>query len=334
MTEEFEHKIGEYTGAREVVAVNNGTSALMAALVANGARRGSKVLVPDFTHVATANAAKLLGCKVEFVDIDPQTYNVDYELLSRRVKRSRPDIVIVVDVAGLANDFDLLNELSSRYGFKLIEDGAESLGGEYRGKRLGSLDCTTILSFHAAKLVTTVEGGAVLSQDSEVAELCRLFRNHGGASRTYISTAVGINLRTTDIQSAIGLVQLQKLPKYVENRNAIAHRYREALKGMFSFQVIPGYVTVHPYMMFVAEAPTGKFRDGLEGYLNQKGIETRTPFPPLHQQAQFKTAGKSFPESNKLYRRSISLPLSNAMSLSEAQEVISEITYFKTQSIE
>jgi perosamine synthetase len=325
LTEEFERQLATFAGAREAVVVNNGTSAIMCALMAHGVKPGDDVIVPDYTHVATANVPKLLGCKVSLVDINSSTYNLDYELLESAVKKYRPRFVIAVDVAGLPNDIGVLHDLSETYRFTLIEDAAESLGGEYKNRRVGSFGCTTAVSFHAAKQLTTVEGGAVLTQDREIGRRCRLIRNHGGAGQTYVSRSVGMNFRTTDVQSAIGLVQLGKLDGYLSQRNQIASDYNKSLSEVFHFQEIPDYVTRHAYMMFIAVARSHKLRDQLRRHLERHGIETRVPWPPLHQQPHFAVRGAGFPRSNSLFAKAISLPLYNKMKASEVDAVISKV---------
>lgn len=331
LTEEFERRLADFTGAREAVVVNNGTSAIMCALMAHDVRPGHRVIVPDYTHVATANVPKLLGCNVSFVDIDPSTFNLDYGLLESAVKKHRPEFVIAVDVAGLPNDFGLLRDLSERYRFTLIEDAAESLGGEYRNRRVGSLGCTTTFSFHAAKQLTTIEGGAVLTQDREIAHKCRLARNHGGAGQTYVSQSAGMNFRTTDIQSALGLVQLGKLDKYVSQRNQISRDYNESLSDLFHFQEIPAYVSRHAYMMFIAIVRSHALRDQLRMHLEKHGIETRVPWPPLHQQLHYSRDGREFSRSSSLFAKCISLPLYNKMKDSDVKMVISEVLSFNSR---
>jgi perosamine synthetase len=324
VTEEFEKKLVEYTSAKEAIVVNNGTSAILCALLAHGVKPGDRVLVPDYTFVATANAPKLLACKVSFVDIDPNTFNIDYDLLERAVKKHRPKVVIAVDIAGLPNNVRTILELSWKHEFTLIEDAAESLGAECADRKVGSLGCTTTVSFHAAKQLTTIEGGAVLTNDSKVALRCRLVRNHGEAHQTYVSQAVGLNLRTTDIQSALGLLQLRKLDRHISRRNRIARNYTEELSTHFRFQKIPAYATRHAYMMFIAIARSKRIRDNLKRHLEKHGIETRIPFPPLHQQPHLRIVGK-FPRSSELFEKSISLPLFNKMTDANVDTVVSEV---------
>jgi dTDP-4-amino-4,6-dideoxygalactose transaminase len=328
VTEQFERELAKYSDARESVVVNNGTSALLCAILAHGVKLGDRVLVSDYTHVATANVPKLLGCKVSFVDIDANTFNIDNCLLEDIARKFRPRFVIAVDVAGMPNDIEALLELSKKYRFTLIEDAAESMGGEINNRRVGSLGCTSVVSFHAAKQLTTVEGGAVLTQDSRIARRCRLIRNHGGAGQKYVSKMVGMNLRTTDIQSALGLVQLEKLEGYVSQRNRIAREYRAKLSQSFRFQEVPRYVTRHPYMMFIAVARSRRVRGNLRRHLERHGIETRIPWPPLHQQPHFKASDKEFQRSKALYETSISLPLYNSMEDHDVQKVISAVVSF------
>jgi len=333
VTEEFEGELAEYSGARHAVVVNNGSSALLCAFMAHGARVGDRVIVSDYTHVATGNVPKLLGCRVSLVDINPDTFNVDYHLLEGFVRRRRPKFVVAVDVAGLPNDLALLSELAERYGFTLIEDAAESIGAEYKHRKVGSLGHTATLSFHAAKQLTTIEGGAVLTPDPQVALRCRLIRNHGEApTRKYVSLMTGMNLRTTDFQSAMGLGQLRKLDHNISRRNQIATHYRQRLSGLFRFQLVPLYVTKHAYMMFIAVCRSGRIRNSLRRYLEKRGIETRTPWPPLHQQPQFTAPDAGFRQSSSLYQKSISLPLYNDMQNSHVEKVVSEVQSFASHS--
>jgi len=328
VTEEFEEQLAKYTGARDAVVVNNGTSAILCALMAHGARPGDRVLLPDYTHVATANVPKFLGCRVSLVDINKDTFNADYDLLERKVRKERPEFVVVVDVAGLPNDINALVELSEQYDFTLIEDAAESMGGEYRNRKVGSLGCTAVTSFHAAKQLTTIEGGAVFVHDSRVAERCRLIRNHGGAGQSYVSRSLGLNLRTTDLQSAIGLAQLTKLDDYVLGRNQVAYEYRQKMAGLLDFQEVPSYVTRHAYMMIIAIARSGKLREGLRKHLEKCGIETRVPWPPIHEQPHYRGNRSGFGKSSQLYRKSISLPLYNGMQPDDVQSVVSAVLSF------
>jgi perosamine synthetase len=330
VTEEFETLLAGYCGSNHAIVVNNGSSALLCALMAHDAKPGDHVLVPDYTHVATANVPRLLGCRISSIDIDPSTFNIDCQALERAIKQRRPKFVVVVDVAGLPNNVECLWALARRYRFTLIEDAAESMGAEYKHQRVGSHGHATILSFHAAKQLTTVEGGAVLTDDSSVAKRCRLVRNHGELlHRKYHSKSVGMNLRITDIQSAIGIAQLKKIDEYLSRRNQVARVYREELKESCSFQLVPSYVSKHAYMMFIAITRSRKTRDALKRHLDKNGIETRIPWPPIHQQPQFRTSGAAFHHSSDLYNRAISLPMYNTITDSDVERVASEVQAFE-----
>jgi perosamine synthetase len=233
---------------------------------------------------------------------------------------------VVVDVAGLPNDMSILSDLAEQYEFILVEDAAESMGGEYKRRRVGSHGHTVTLSFHAAKQLTTVEGGAVLTDNPTIANRCRIIRNHGEVPRRkYVSRLVGGNFRTTDLQSAIGIAQLRKLDKYLTRRNEIVRQYREELSKLFRFQVVPSYVTKHAYMMFMTISRSNRIRNNLQQHLEKRGIETRVPWPPLHRQAQFRTVDTAFHESSRLYEKVLSLPLYNTMRDSDVERVVSEV---------
>jgi len=333
VTEDFEKELAKYSGAKYAVAVNSGSSALLCALLAHHTMHGDRVLVPDYTHVATASVPILLGCKLSPVDICLRTLNVSVPKIEKSVRIFRPRFVISVDVAGMPNDRESLCELANRYEFTLIQDGAEALGAKYKGLKIGSTNNTVILSFHAAKPITTVQGGAVLTNDERIAERCRLIRNFGQASdQSWLQKIVGTNLKTTDLQSAIGIVQLRKLEMYIRRRNRIAERYRDALSEWFSFQKVPEYVTRHPYMMFISLASSQRIRNMLKEYLLRRRIDTRTPFPPLHIQPQLKSiSSKRFSNSIYAFRHSLALPIYNTMENHEVEHVISSVSAFFQQ---
>jgi perosamine synthetase len=326
VTREFELMLAKYCGVNYAIVVNSGSSALLCSFMAHGAKPRDHVLIPDYTHIATANVPKLLGCRVSLVDIDRDTFNVDYLALERAVRRRRPKFVVAVDVAGLPNDMHFLSTLAQRYEFTLIEDAAESIGAEYNHQRVGSHGHTATLSFHAAKQLTTIEGGAILTNDPRIANRCRMIRNHGETARfKYFSRLVGMNFRTTDLQSAIGIAQLKKLDDSLSRRDQLARIYGEKLSGLFTFQRIPSYATRHAHMMFLAVARSRRIRDKVDRHLQRQGIETRIPWPPIHKQVQFKNAKTGFPRSSSLYERAISLPLYNTMRDSDAEKVVSEV---------
>jgi len=330
-TKDFERKLAEYIGVKHAIVVNNGTSALICALLAHNIKPGDKVIVPAYTFIATVNVALLLGARPILSDIDPRTFNISTEHV-RKIVKKEGDIkaIIIVDVAGLPTDFYTFHEMAEKYELVLIEDAAEALGAEYRQKKIGSFGHTTIFSFHAAKQLTTIEGGAIVTNNEEIAEKCRLIRSHGeDPRRKYTHITIGLNLRISDIQSVIGLAQLGKLSRYIKNRQSIAELYKKELPEHTTFQYVPKYVTSHPYMLFIALANN---RDSLVKYLAQNGIDTRIPWPPIHKQPYHSSffQGGSYPNAERVYSRAISLPIYNTMMLEEAYEVIRVIkTFYK-----
>ncbi|MGA8302774.1 MAG: DegT/DnrJ/EryC1/StrS family aminotransferase [Thermoplasmata archaeon] len=324
-TKEFEQGLCEYVGAKEAVVVNNGTSALLTALLATGIGPGDQVLAPTYTFVATVNAILALGAEPVLLDCDPETLNVTPETMEAAIQNHpKAKALVAVDVAGQPCDIDSLVEVSHRHGLPLIEDAAEAFGARYRGKAVGGYGHTTVFSFHIAKQMTTVEGGAVVTNDPEVASRCRLIRNHGEGPEKYVHVALGLNFRPTDIQSAIGIVQLRKVDRYLRLRREIADRYRDSLPRTLRFQKVPEYASHPAWMIFLAFCRDRAERDDYVRWLNSRGIDTRIPWPPVHCQPYYVSRfGPSiYPAADAAYARVISLPIGNGMSMEQIHDVI------------
>jgi len=333
-TKEFEDAICSLIGARHCIVVNNGTSALIAALLANNIGSGDEVLVPDYTFIATVNSVMAIGAKPILIDCDPRTFNVSPEQITKTLnEHPRAKCLIFVDVAGMPADINAISEIAAKNNLVLIEDAAEAFGAIYKNKMVGSFDHTTIFSFHIAKQITTIEGGAILTGDSAVADRCRLIRSHG-EEKKYVHVDIGLNLRPTDIQSAIGIVQLKKVHKYLSIRENIAKIYMSELNEFVEFQYVPDYVTRHPWMLFMCLAKNKSERDSLNKFLNEHGIETRIPWPPVHLQPYYKRklGNLSYPNAESVYERVLSLPIGNAMTESEAFRVADVVrAFYKTR---
>lgn len=324
-TKEFEAAICTYTSSKNAVVVNNGTSALMTALLANGISPGDKVLVPTYTFIATVNSVIALGAVPILVDCDPVTFNVSADEIGKKISQHKnAKALIFVDVAGMPADIDAISEIASKNNLILIEDAAESFGAKYKGKLVGSFEHTTIFSFHIAKQMTMVEGGAIVSGEQQIADKSRLIRSHGEGKEKYIHVDLGLNFRPTDIQSAIGITQLRKVEKYIELRGRIAKLYMTKLSGLMEFQHVSDYVSRHPYMLFMCLAKDSKERDELNGFLNDRGVDTRIPWPPVHAQPYHKArlAFEEMPNADRVYGRVVSLPIGNAITDSQAEQVI------------
>lgn len=322
ITQEFETQLSEYLSSN-VITVNNGSSALTCALLAHGLKPGDKVLVPNFTFFATYSIPKMLGADVILVDVDESTLNINPESVEKIVKTEDVKMVIIVDVAGLPVDIDAFTELSRRYNFILIEDAAEALGSEYKNKKIGSFDHTAIFSFHAAKQITTVEGGCISSNNEELIKKIIQIRDLGrSTSGEYIHNTISSNFRTTDLQSAIGIEQLKKIDGFLKTRNKIAAEYKRNLKD-FSFQHIPNYVSKHSYMMFFAFAKNQQIRNNHLNSLRTNEVDARMPWLPLSDQpVNSQLNMNDYTNSNKIYNNSLTLPIYNSMTDKEIKFVL------------
>lgn len=322
ITKKFELSLSRYFSSNAIV-VNNGSSALMCALLANGIKPGDKIIVPSFTFIATSSVAKILGAKILLADINPETFNIDPESVEKIVKKHNVKMVIGVDVGGLPIDIEKLTNLSKQYKFKLIEDAAEAFGSKYKNKKIGSFNHTTIFSFQIAKQITTIEGGAVTSGQNNILKKVSQIKDYGRSeAERYVHDEIGMNFRTTDLQSAIGLEQLKKAEKNIQNRIKIASMYKKKIKGI-QFQKIPKNMTRHSYMLFFALAQNKKERDSIISNLTHKGIDARKSWLPMNlQPCNPELRNFSYENAKLVYDRAFTLPIYNSMTLKEAELVI------------
>jgi len=322
ITKEFESELSNYLNSN-VSVVNSGTSAIICALLAHGFKPGDTVLVPNFTFFATLSAPKILGAKILTSDIDENTFNLSPEEVEHMVKNNDVKFVIVVDVAGLPVDIDAFVELSNKYNFILIEDSAEALGSEYKKKKIGSFDHTTTFSFHIAKQITTIEGGAVSSSDEKISQRIKQIRDHGRSdSKNYTHDLIGSNFRTTDLQSSIGLAQIKKIDQYLNRRNKISKHYKEKLKNI-KFQGVPSYDIKHSNMMFFTVYSDQDSRNKNFKLLQENGIDARLPWPPIHSQpSNPELHNYNYPKTEKVSNTLLMLPIFNSMADDEVDYVI------------
>lgn len=324
-TKKFEQELGAFTGAKHSIVVNNGTSALTTVLMSLGLKPGDEVLIPTYTFVATASSAIALGATPVMVDCDPETFNVGpKEMDAAMAKHPKAKFLMVTDVAGLAVDIDAVRASAAKHKLILIEDAAEAFGGVYKGKRIGNFDHVTIFSFHIAKQVTTVEGGAIQTNRDDIVEKMRLVRSHGEGKEKYIHVELGLNFRPTDIQSAIGSAQLRKAEHYLDLRDKIAKMYMKDLGHWLSFQKVPSYVDKPTWMIFMVLAKDKATRDAYNAYLNAHGVDTRIPWPPVHRQPYFvqRFGDHPCPVADGTFDRALSLPIGNAMTEDDVRYVI------------
>lgn len=326
---EFEDALSHYVGAEHVVALSSATTALHLALILAEIKPGDEVIVPSYTFIATANAILYMGAKPVFADIDPKTFNIDANALEPLLTQ-RTKAVIAVDQFGLACDFDAVNTFCNGHGLTLIEDAACALGAEYKGKKLGSFGKISVFSFHPRKSISTGEGGALITSDAAWAERAKMLRAHGmekpGAS-TYLE--MGFNYRLSDLQAAVGVAQMAKLPKIIAARRAIAHKYTAAFQALKS--VIPPFEpenTKHTYQTYALTLGDGKAQKLIQ-HLKNHGIASREGIAPIHHQNFMKPFVKnSLPHTEQVARDSVILPLFPQMTDEEVSAVISQVKAF------
>ncbi|MHB8693430.1 MAG: DegT/DnrJ/EryC1/StrS family aminotransferase [Solirubrobacteraceae bacterium] len=350
--QEFEDKFSLYTGARHSVATTSCTTALHVAVAALGLEPGDEVIVPAFTWVSTANVIEYMGARPVFCDIDTTTFNIDptsvEELITERTVGLLP-----VHLFGLAAEMTPLLEIAGRHGLWVVEDCACSLGGWYRGQHTGTFGEFGCFSFHPRKSITTGEGGMITTQRDNLAELCRSLRDHGAARSDYARhdssgafllsdyPNLGFNFRMTDIQGALGSVQMDRAEALIEQRRRLAAIYDDALRefGWLATPVVPDDC-VHGYQAYVClfQPERATFqnlqrlhaqRNALMATLEENGVSTRqgTHSPILTQfySTRYELQPESFPRSVMADRLSLALPLYPQMTDNEQQIVVDEL---------
>jgi perosamine synthetase len=309
----FEERMAAYLGVRHAVAVSSGTAALDVALKALGIGPGDEVVVPTFTYVATVNAVVYQGATPVLVDVDPVTLNVDPEAV-RAAVTERTRCIVAIDYGGCVADYDALERIARERGCALLQDAAHTVGGAYHGRMPGAFGVGATLSFHIAKVLTSVEGGMLVTNDGTLAASARMMRCQGEAvGRKYVFPIVGHNYRMSDLHAGIGLAQLRKLPGLLARRRAVVGWYRERLGGIEGLrlpQERPG--TVHPWFLFSILFAAPEARDRAVEALDRAGIETRVCWPiPVHRQAAHaaRTSPAPRPHAEWAAARVLSLPV-------------------------
>ncbi len=320
----FEEAFAAFCGTKHAIAANNGTTALHLALVALGLEAGDEVIIPTVTYIATANAVRYCGATPVLVDACADTMNIDPAQIEARItKRTRG--IIPVHLYGHPADMEAINAIARKHGLWVLEDAAEAHGAEVNGKRVGSLsDCATF-SFFGNKIVTTGEGGAITTNDDELAAKLRLYRGQGvDPKRRYWFPVVGYNYRMTNIQAAIGLAQMETINAALEDRQVLAKMYDEALRPLASELVLP---VTQPgmrhvfwmYTVFLREGDEAR-RDKVMRALDQAGIETRPVFYPMHVLPPYKE-DNSYPVADLWTQRGLNLPTHQFMTRADVDRI-------------
>jgi UDP-4-amino-4,6-dideoxy-N-acetyl-beta-L-altrosamine transaminase len=343
----FEKTVSNYCGAAFGVAVNSATSALHIACLALGLGKGDWLWTSPNSFVASANCGLYCGAKIDFVDIDPQTYNLSAEELEKKLIQAKqddnlPKIVIPVHFSGQSCDMKKIHSLSQEYGFKIIEDASHAIGGKYLDQPIGGCQYSdiTVFSFHPVKIITTAEGGLATTNDKELSERMQLFRSHGVTRNPelmsklseggwyYQQVDLGFNYRMTELQAALGVSQMQRLDEFVTQRHILQERYDSLLNGLpiiKPHQSQDSYSALHLYPIQIDVDSVGKGREKIFDELRQNGIGVNVHYIPIHTQPYYLQFGfkvGDFPNSESYYNRAISIPLFHAMTAEQQDEVL------------
>jgi UDP-4-amino-4,6-dideoxy-N-acetyl-beta-L-altrosamine transaminase len=348
---QFERAVANHVGAKHALAVNSATSALHLACLALGLRPGDRLWTSPITFVASANCGLYCGAQVDFVDIDPQTYNLcpralrDKLLIAEKLG-NLPKIVIPVHLSGQSCEMSEIHALSKRYGFKIIEDASHAIGGKYKQDFVGSCRYSdvTVFSFHPVKIVTSGEGGIAVTNCDEIAHQIDLLRSHGITRDTHYMTRMsdgpwyyeqidlGFNYRITELQAALGLSQVARLDAYVTRRHELARRYDLLLsdaKLTIPWQHPDCYSSMHLYIIRLQlERINGSHRQVFEG-LRERDIGVNLHYIPVHTQPFFERMGfkrGTFPQSEQYYREAISLPMYSGLTHEQQDRVVEALT--------
>lgn len=339
LIEAFEEAFSRYVGARHAVAVSSGTAALHAAMYALGIVQGDEVIVPAITFAASANCVVYQGGIPVFADVDPETLLIDPASVESRLS-SKTKAIIAVDFAGQPCDYDALMDIAERHNLVLVADACHALGGRYKEKPVGTLAALNAFSFHPVKHITTGEGGMITTDDPIMAERMLLFRNHGittdhhrraqQGSWFYEMVELGYNYRITDFQCALGMSQLKKLPKWVEQRREIARLYDNAFFNIPFVKPLEVKGDIfHAYHLYVIRLILDGIdlsREEIFHTLRESGIGANVHYMPVHlhpyYRNKFMTTAGQCPVAEDAYAKIISLPIFQGLSFDKVDYVI------------
>jgi UDP-4-amino-4,6-dideoxy-N-acetyl-beta-L-altrosamine transaminase len=346
----FEHAVASYCGVQHGLAVNSATSALHIACLALGLGPGDWLWTTPITFVASANCGLYCGAQVDFVDIDPRTYNLCPHALEAKLIQAEktgrlPKVVVAVHLCGQPCDMAAIHALSQTYGFHIIEDASHAIGGKYKGEPIGNCRYSdiTVFSFHPVKIITTAEGGMALTNNAKLAHTMNLLRSHGiTRDETHMTHAadgpwyyqqieLGFNYRMTELQAALGLSQMQRLDAFVTQRHALAKRYDTRLADLpliTPWQHPDSYSGLHLYVVRLKLGDISKTHKEVFEGLRAQGIGVNLHYIPVHTQPYYSqmgfTAG-AFPKSEQYYAEAISLPMYQDLTYSQQDQIVSAL---------
>lgn len=347
----FEKALTDHTGAKYALAVNSATSALHIACLALGLGSGDILWTSPITFVASANCGLYCGAKIDFVDIDPKTYNMCPIKLEQKLIRAKqdgqlPKVIVPVHLCGQSCDMQAISKLSDQYGFKIIEDASHAIGGKYFDKPIGNCEYSdiTVFSFHPVKIITTAEGGAVLTNQKELSNKMALYRSHGITRETalmenethgswyYEQIDLGFNYRMTDLQAALGITQIKRLSQFIEARHKLSERYSQLLSDLpitLPIQLKNTYSGLHLYVIRLQLDKIKLTHKQVFDLLRKNGIGVNLHYIPVHLQPYYKKNGfqiGDFPEAECYYQEAISIPMFHNMTFEQQDKVILELS--------
>lgn len=330
---EFEKKFEDYLGIRHAIAVNSGTSGLHLLIKAYDIKEGDEVITTPFSFVATANCILFEGAKPIFTDICPKTLNMDIDSIENKINR-RTKAILAVDVFGNPMDMERLRAIADKYGLLLLEDSCEALGSEYKEKKCGSMADGAVFGFYPNKQITTGEGGMIVTNNAEIAELCRSYRSQGRAATGFWleHERLGYNYRLSELSSALGIAQMERLDEFIDKRNSIAKKYNAGLSHIQGITIpfISENVTRMSWFVYVIRLDKCIDRNKLMQYLLDNGIACRPYFTPIHLQSYFRKMfgykEGDFPVTEEAAASTIALPFFNDLQEEQINYVVSVLS--------
>ncbi len=339
---QFEEKVASYTGAKYAVAVSNGTAALHMACAAAGIGQGDEVIVSPMTFAASANCVRYCGGRPVFADVDPSTYNIDPEKIAKHINH-KTKAIIPVDFAGQSVDMDAIRKIADNYGLLIIEDAAHALGSEYKGKKVGVQADLVEFSFHPVKPITTAEGGIVTTNDQELYNRMLLFRSHGITRNPnqiiqneglwyYEQQELGYNYRITDLQSALGYSQMNRLDSFISRRREIVQKYNEAFSGLeeigIPYEAEYSNSGWHLYVIKIKPELLKASRKLIFDALQAENIGVNVHYIPVYYHPYYRSLGYEkglCPNAEELYEHILTLPLYPSMEDEDIEDVVKAV---------
>ncbi|MDD3626896.1 MAG: DegT/DnrJ/EryC1/StrS family aminotransferase [bacterium] len=329
---EFEKAISDFIGCKYAVGVNSGTSALHILIKYLSIQPGDEVITTPFSFIASSNCILFERGKPVFVDINPETMNIDEERIEKKIT-NKTKALLIVDIFGHPVDWDKINEISKKHNLPIIEDSCEALGSEYKGKRIGRYGIGSAFAFYPNKQITTGEGGMVVTDDENLAKFARSLRNQGRSETDdwLDHTQLGYNYRLDELSAALGLVQLGRIEEILNKRSSVALKYNNLINQIHGVEhlKIEKYVSRMSWFVYVVVLKEGINRNLVLEKLGKAGIQAKPYFPPIHLQPfyvkQFGYREGDFPITENISKRTIALPFFNNISDKEIEYVCEKL---------